>query len=241
MAAMVAGPSASGTTLDGNMSLTDEIRNSNRIFQEKFNAWFTRLRAVVGETQAAFRKDVNEYREQAAQLQRDLEAFSAKETEMTQLLDSERRQVAELQDKILEAQQHFEELKQKTQEVERAATHRERANRRETEALERRRQLRGWQSRKNEPELRCYEEKLKLTVATVKPDVLSFTFQCVDPADFAKEHRIVVEILDQSYTVSSCQPPLAKMDSIVSQLNGTRDFYGFLKRVRKEFEALYSR
>lgn len=28
--------------------------------------------------------------------------------------------------------------------------------------------MQGWQMRKNEPELKCYEDKLRLTVNTVK-------------------------------------------------------------------------
>lgn len=53
------------------------------------------------------------------------------------VLDTERQQIAELQDKIVRTQQRFEELAQRTQELNRNATNRERANRREAEGKDR--------------------------------------------------------------------------------------------------------
>jgi hypothetical protein len=61
MAAAVASASVPAGAVE-TTSLTDEIRNSNRIFLEKFNSWFARLKNAVGETHAAFRKDVGDYR-----------------------------------------------------------------------------------------------------------------------------------------------------------------------------------
>lgn len=39
--------------------------------------------------------------------------------------------------------------------------------------------------------------------------------------------------------VAACEPKLLRMDVLVTQLNETRDFYGFLKGVRREFEAFH--
>lgn len=66
---------------------------------------------------------------------------------------------------------------------------------------------------------------------------MKFVFTHVDGHHWSREHAVVVNVSHKEYQVTECQPELPSMPLMVIKLNGTRDFFGFLKQVRAAFAA----
>lgn len=88
----------------------------------------------------------------------------------------------------------------------------------------------------------------------VPANVLHFKFTYIDAADFGRPFTFDVDTSSHTYSVPDCRPPLrpstmsssyrpvqaelpdaAQMPALVDALNTDRDFYAFLKSVRKAF------
>jgi hypothetical protein len=65
-------------------------------------------------------------------------------------------------------------------------------------------------------------------------------FTRLDPADVTRRFSFDVHVssVDDSYTISSCLPPVPILADLVAQLNSTNNFAGFVQRMRAEFKAL---
>ncbi|CAD6575528.1 MAG: kinetochore-associated Ndc80 complex subunit spc25 [Tremellales sp. Tagirdzhanova-0007] len=87
-------------------------------------------------------------------------------------------------------------------------------------------------------ELGLLEEAIGWRVEGVKEDLLLMRFTSIDPAEPEREFSIVIDVSKQDYSVPKCSPPLANLAEMVRQLNSDREFFGFIKRVRKAFRAL---
>lgn len=67
---------------------------------------------------------------------------------------------------------------------------------------------------------------------------MKFSFIYIDQNDWEKEFSFVIDVSEANYRVIECQPGLPHMSPLLERLNMDRDFYGFLKRVRKAFVSL---
>ncbi len=62
----------------------------------------------------------------------------------------------------------------------------------------------------------------------------------ISAADPAQRFCFEVHVspTDDTYAVTSCQPPIAALPSLVAQLNATNQFSHFVQLMRREFVAL---
>ncbi|KAM3579153.1 kinetochore-associated Ndc80 complex subunit spc25 [Umbelopsis sp. WA50703] len=92
------------------------------------------------------------------------------------------------------------------------------------------------QQHKNVPELLCYEEKLACKIVGVSTDVLTFQFHNIDENDWNRKFSVTIQIAGKQYNYKSCDPELPELKSLIDELNTSRDFFRFLKRVRQAFK-----
>ncbi|KAF9348600.1 kinetochore-associated Ndc80 complex subunit spc25 [Mortierella sp. NVP85] len=94
------------------------------------------------------------------------------------------------------------------------------------------------QALKNKPELASFESVLALRIVGVKEDQIGFVFTRINELDWEQEYSITVDVSQHEYAVAECSPMLPDLSSLVRYLNDTRDFYGFIKKVRKAFKDM---
>lgn len=63
-------------------------------------------------------------------------------------------------------------------------------------------------------------------------------FTLIDPSSPEREFRLVLDFAGGHYSVPQCDPPLAKLGTLLEQVNADRDVHLFIKKVRKEFAQL---
>ena len=67
-------------------------------------------------------------------------------------------------------------------------------------------------------------------------DVIKFVFTHINEQDWNEEYYFVVDMSYASvYKLIACKPMLKDIDSWMEWLNSSRDFYTFLKKMRKGF------
>lgn len=108
------------------------------------------------------------------------------------------------------------------------------------------------------PELRTCENRLRSVIEGIKEDQILVRFSHIDRVDADKEYSFVLDVGSRSYRgmsvnfgyhelgltgillVLTVTPVLPTMPIFLEELNESRDFYGFIKTVRKGFEDLAS-
>ena len=81
----------------------------------------------------------------------------------------------------------------------------------------------------------------------VREDVLCIVFNHVYENDWTRECSFTVDLSQREYkgnkqsilmliAVIECKPPLNNLSELVQELNETREFYEFLKRMRQAFK-----
>ncbi|KAJ3333368.1 kinetochore-associated Ndc80 complex subunit spc25 [Kappamyces sp. JEL0680] len=73
--------------------------------------------------------------------------------------------------------------------------------------------------------------------------LVRFVFTCIDEQAYDRPFQFEIYIRDSGFTgrplfltlVKRCEPRLAQLDTLVNQLNESKDLYEFLKQIRKAF------
>ncbi|CAG8620203.1 1622_t:CDS:2 [Cetraspora pellucida] len=88
---------------------------------------------------------------------------------------------------------------------------------------------------KNEPELKRFADRLAFTMEGARDDAIIFSFTCIYENDSSQPCSFTLDVGESIYTVLECNPPLDQIEELVAQLNESRDFYTFVKRMRHAF------
>ncbi|KAG0371749.1 kinetochore-associated Ndc80 complex subunit spc25 [Mortierella sp. AD032] len=89
---------------------------------------------------------------------------------------------------------------------------------------------------KNKPELASFESFLSMRIVGVKVDHIGFVFTRISEQDWEREYTITLDVSQHHFSASDCSPALPELPALLQYLNETRDFYGFMKRVRQAFK-----
>ncbi|CAG8627448.1 42046_t:CDS:2, partial [Gigaspora margarita] len=104
------------------------------------------------------------------------------------------------------------------------------------EVIEVKRALLETQLSQNLPELSIFTNKLALTMDRVQvDDMINFTFTCIYGNNSSRSCCFTIDVGKTKYKVIECNPMLEELDELVSQLNTSRDFFSFLKKMRQGF------
>lgn len=64
---------------------------------------------------------------------------------------------------------------------------------------------------------------------------MKFVFTKIDKDDWNRECSFFLDVSQNDYQILNCNPALDNIESLNKELNVNRDFYQFLKVIRKEF------
>lgn len=94
------------------------------------------------------------------------------------------------------------------------------------------------QNAKNRPELGIWESQLGLQIETAGIDLLQFKFTKIEDRNPQESYYFVIDLATSTYDMRECQPPLPCINTLLAELNATRDFGKFLKQMRAGFKKL---
>ena len=84
-----------------------------------------------------------------------------------------------------------------------------------------------------------YYEQLGLSFKRVADNFLRLTFTQIDASAPSREFTFVIHVgADNVYTVETCQPAVPRLRELLAELNGSNDFSGFVRGMRREFKGL---
>ncbi|EMR09120.1 hypothetical protein PNEG_02463 [Pneumocystis murina B123] len=214
----------------------DEMKHKMAQFTLKFDKFIMNMREKKLEERNRYMKSIGEDREIQKNLQKQINdckeieknSIEAVEKEKQEVIEAE-RSIAEFKEKKAMMTEKREYLLQQIQEI--------------SQAIQKKREFRTnmrhmfiKQAAKNQPELRFWEEHLAMKIKGVKDDFLKIIFTHIDENDWMKEFYFIINLSKREYEVTECSPALATVHEIVSKLNSSRDFFEFLKNMRKAFK-----
>ncbi|KAJ2356906.1 kinetochore-associated Ndc80 complex subunit spc25, partial [Coemansia sp. RSA 2618] len=101
------------------------------------------------------------------------------------------------------------------------------------------RQVLGVQAAKNPPELAFFENQMGISIVGGQKDMLTFVFTYISLSEPSRPFTISIDLSQREYSVTKCEPAIADLQTHVDWLNMSRDFFGFLKRIRRGFADHY--
>ncbi|KAJ1971426.1 kinetochore-associated Ndc80 complex subunit spc25 [Dimargaris xerosporica] len=240
----------------------DDIKESIASFTKQFDQYVATKRQAINDQRLAWQKTRAENKGKKKQditpmaralfariflaansaltclsLESKIETYANKHEELVKNRQKETSEIEAIRDALSQLNIQRDDMERNrallTAQVE--ALEREIAHKKEAIATKEKTLLR--QQTRNEPELRFFEEKLALTVFSLRADLLEFTFTHISEKNWHQPFRFVVDVSSKEYKVPTCEPTLNQLPDLVAWLNRTRDFYQFLKKMRQGFVA----
>ncbi|KAG9001106.1 kinetochore-associated Ndc80 complex subunit spc25 [Tulasnella sp. JGI-2019a] len=182
-------------------------------------------------------KKMVEAEETMKETEKEIHELGLKEAKMIELVKHERAEILELEGHVasLEKQKANteEEIARREddiQEVKKKIISRKGVLSRDKEIL-------YMYAKMTAREAQGLQSALGWIVEGVQQDLLLFRFTRIDPEEPEKEFTIVLDISTRSYRVTSSEPLLAVMPTLVDELNASRQFYDFARKLREAFYA----
>ncbi|PWY98196.1 hypothetical protein BCV70DRAFT_201985 [Testicularia cyperi] len=204
-------------------------------FSHRFKAYTENAISNINDDKAEFDANRMEHRNQLRMLDREIEDAKAAQRELWDTIAHEREQDTSLRTRqqALQAQkasvtQRCNELQAEISELRQKLEIRKKAKEAQREKLKE-------QMDRNGPELRLLEAKTGCSVTPTKiGDQLKFTFNLMNPDDWSQECHYTIDVSSSRYKVISISPklPSTVLDPLVDELNTTRKFYTFVKKMR---------
>ncbi|KAK4688981.1 hypothetical protein P7C73_g1111, partial [Tremellales sp. Uapishka_1] len=171
-------------------------------------------------------------------VERGIHLEKEREGHMLETLETERRTLANRNSALSHLQSDMSKLHEKSTSLEAELnTLRKEVK---TERAEKERQVKVLDAMKGRDgvELGSLEDAVGWKVEGVENDLLLMRFTLIDPEDPDREFSILVDVSKQQYSVPKCSPPIPTLPELVAQLYDDRNFFGFIKQVRKAFRGL---
>ncbi|KAG5437948.1 hypothetical protein PCANB_000294 [Pneumocystis canis] len=212
----------------------DEMKGKMAKFTVKFDKFIMNMREKQLEEKNRFLKAITADREIQKNLQKQIEnyknigkdALLAIEKEKQEIIEAE-RSIAEFSEKKVMMTEKKKHLSQQIQDINQIIQKKPRANTRHMLIK---------QASRNQPELKFWEDYLAMRIEGVKDDFLKIIFTHIDENDWTREFYFIINLSQRDYEITECSPQLVTIHEIVSKLNHSRDFFGFLKDIRKAFK-----
>ncbi|KAJ2401518.1 kinetochore-associated Ndc80 complex subunit spc25 [Coemansia sp. RSA 2559] len=218
----------------------DEDRRQNEEFTRRVDEMVQELKRLVRDRKAEYERRTTEYAERQSRMTADMETLERENSSILSALKEENSSedalssaITSLQSKQKQIQSATDKLADKKKAVEKELD-------RKLAVIARKEQVLGMQSAKNEPELEFFEKKMGIAIFGGTTDMLTFVFSRISLSDPLRQFSVTIDLSQREYRVTSCKPNLSNLESHVEWLNATRDFFGFLKRIRHEFVEFYA-
>ncbi|KAJ3385811.1 kinetochore-associated Ndc80 complex subunit spc25 [Lobulomyces angularis] len=202
---------------------------------QKFDKWYHFQKQDVLDQRTTHRKKLNELTEKIALVKEQNLQYKENELRLAEAEEKRKKeteyQKAELQ-KILDENSTLMEKKKKLEEEIKLC--RQDFEKRSEALLESKGNYQE-QLKKNEPELKIFEDKLAWKIKTIKTDNIKFSFTHINETNWDEEFSFVLDVSEPMYKVADCIPLISDVDKHVEELNQFRDLFTFLKNMRSSF------
>ncbi|KAJ3307255.1 kinetochore-associated Ndc80 complex subunit spc25 [Kappamyces sp. JEL0829] len=209
-----------------------ELTESCNSFLASFDTWIANRKASIDREWATFSLANVEFKTQKSKLESDLE----RKREEWQGLQSHTNQLMQT---TLECKEKTKALKDQDQELQNqilALSSGNTALRREIQSRKQEKQSEQENKKKFQgPALKFFQEMFAMKVIPIEESLVRFVFTCIDEQAYDRPFQFEIYIRDSGFTVKRCEPRLAQLDTLVNQLNESKDLYEFLKQIRKAF------
>ncbi|KAK3816762.1 MAG: chromosome segregation protein Spc25-domain-containing protein [Linnemannia elongata] len=231
-------PNLSTPTLPTPQFDSDELLARAATFETEVNSAIQKIKSKIVENTEQWVRETAEAREYDREVREEMKIAVAQETALTKTLQKEREEAQIMTKTIQQLSATYEDMKQTRalHETQLDLLRKEVKAKREAKiALKK---ALDEQVLKNKPELASYESFLSMRIVGVKVDHIGFIFTRISEQDWEKEYSITLDVSQHEFSASDCSPELPELPALLRYLNETRDFYGFMKKVRQAFRDL---
>ncbi|WRT68400.1 uncharacterized protein IL334_005376 [Kwoniella shivajii] len=181
---------------------------------------------------------MRELKAETEEMERRIQLEREREGDMLSTLESERHTLSDLTSSLTHLQSSLQKVKDQSSNLESELSSLRKEVKSDRSEKERQSKMLDDMRQRDDVELRELEESIGWKVDGIREDLLLMRFTLLDASDPSKEFSILIDVSKQDYSVPNCDPPLPTLPDLVRQLNHDREFYIFIKRVRKAFRAL---
>ncbi|EPX71194.1 kinetochore protein Spc25 [Schizosaccharomyces octosporus yFS286] len=211
--------------------LKSKISNFNSIFDRFLQ---DERKQLLNNKNEHLKKLSNVYENQK-NIEKTLDHLQAREQTYNELLEKERVEREATEQEIQTIQGKVEAMQKRKQTVldeierSRAVLTTKQQTKEELESSKRK------QEQLNMPELQFWQDYLGLRMEGVHEEVIRFVFTNIDEKNWDRPFSFQINLSHIDYEVTHCRPLLPTLDNLVHKLNQSRDFYQFLRDIRKGF------
>ncbi|KAJ3108938.1 kinetochore-associated Ndc80 complex subunit spc25 [Phlyctochytrium planicorne] len=202
------------------------LRQDCHAFLQTYNGWLSSKKESIISVKQSFLSKANEQKDKYVQLKSQLEQLQAHMAGLKKAEENERSETREMEKTIVELSQKYDGqmvIKNQLQS--------------DIEILQKRIRERK-EKQRHKPDCDFFEAKLAIQISVVEPNVLKIAFTHINQLDWFQEYHFVLDVSNEIYQVRSCMPPVPNLEEYLSLLNRTRDFYTFVKQMRKAFQQV---
>ncbi|KAJ3053239.1 kinetochore-associated Ndc80 complex subunit spc25, partial [Rhizophlyctis rosea] len=213
----------------------EDLRAQCAAFLPKFDAWMSARRREIEERRVEHSKACDSLTDTETELRKQIETYKNKQSELQLVCEKERQEASNLESEVINLKSQKDEQDTYRADIEgriRAVT----ADiARQREDLRRAREARQLRQTEDRPELELYQDKLAMEIVGIHTDLLEFKFTHVNDQRWDEIYSFSLDVSRKEYEVVSCSPQITDLNKLVKWLNDSRDFYAFLKAMRKAF------
>ncbi|KAJ2805260.1 kinetochore-associated Ndc80 complex subunit spc25 [Coemansia guatemalensis] len=217
----------------------EEDRQQNEEFMRRVDEMVHELKRLIRDRKNEHTSQMAEWAERQSRMSADMSALEKENSSILSALKEEHSEennlsnaVASLQIKQKQSEQSADKLAEKKRALEVELARRQ-------NAIAEKRQVLDAQKTKNAPEIEFFQNQMGISISSERKDMLTFAFTQISLSDPSRPFSISVDLSRREYSVTKCTPALANLQTHVDWLNMSRDFFGFLKRIRREFAEHY--
>ncbi|KIJ45189.1 hypothetical protein M422DRAFT_30037 [Sphaerobolus stellatus SS14] len=213
----------------------EEFEKSSQLFLDAVKNYTRRAVEEITKRRDADASRVQKDNETKKRLELEVAEWKEKEVELLKTMEREQAERKDAESSVNALRRQYNSAKDKSQKVDveiqqvkvsiEALRH---ERKKENAVLDR-------QASHQRPELKVLESKLHFTVQGVQKDMLLVRFTQIDPSDPERDFSVVIDVSKQNYRVPTASPMIPTLPLLVDELNETREFYRFIKKVRQSF------
>ncbi|KAF9439098.1 kinetochore-associated Ndc80 complex subunit spc25 [Entomortierella beljakovae] len=215
---------------------SEELAARSGTFITEFNNSVQKIKTKIAENTEQWVQDTSEARESDRELREAMKTALAEEASLAKDLMKEKEEASNMSKAIQELSERDDEMAQVRSSLEEQVAILRREVKAKREAKIAQKKALDEQVLKNRPELAIFESVLAMRIVGIKEDHIGFVFTRINELDWDQEYTITIDVSHHEFAVSECSHNIPELPSLLKHLNETRDFYGFLKRIRKSFK-----
>ncbi|KAJ1817360.1 kinetochore-associated Ndc80 complex subunit spc25 [Coemansia sp. RSA 2599] len=218
----------------------DEDRRQNSEFTRRVDEMVQELKRLIRERASDYEHQVEEGKEREKRMVADMEALEKENKEILSALKDEHGEEEEMSRNISGLQVKQRDVKDEVNQLSSQLARLETELAKRRRAIDEKHEVLETQRAKNQPELEFFQNRMGLAIDKGDDkDSLTFIFTLISLSEPTRPFTITVDMSQRDYRVAKCNPEIKDLGKCVETLNASRDFFDFLKRIRKAFVNQY--